>query len=229
MQIKSEYTVLEAIKNLHRLDTDYWRGIVCVSPHGVDVLQAPGAAGFGEPLVADRVRHLLRFTRSLYGSVVIDLGRMGPLSMSLLDGMKQVYVVSSGGILELYEAGRVLRRLVEMGLGEQSRLILNRISKNTFDPTQGLEKALGHPSFWTFPECSRELFEAHSTGQFMNGETALQRQMALMVARSLGVETKSTARSILSLRNLVRALGYSPKPQAMALRAHVPKEIEQSR
>jgi len=45
MQTRSDYSVLDATRNLHRLDTDYWRGIVCASPHGVDVLQSPAAVG----------------------------------------------------------------------------------------------------------------------------------------------------------------------------------------
>jgi pilus assembly protein CpaE len=229
MQIKSDYTVLEATKNLHRLDADYWRGIVCASPHGVDVLQAPGVAGFGEPLVAERVRHLLRFTQPLYGSVVVDLGRLGPLSVSLLEDMSQVYVVSSGEIPELYEAGRVLRKLTDMGFGDKLRLILNRASKNSFGSPAGLEKALGYPPFWVFPECSRELFDTYSAGQFMNTGTSLERQMAQMVARALGGETKQPVRNILGLSSLARALGYSPKPQAAAPQTRVPSEIEQSR
>jgi pilus assembly protein CpaE len=107
MQIKSDYSVLEATRNLHRLDADYWRGIVCVSPHGVHVLQSPGAVGSSEPLSAERVRHVLRFT--CYGSIVIDLGHSGPLSMSLLDRITQL-VVSSGEIRNCMRQTRLLRK-----------------------------------------------------------------------------------------------------------------------
>jgi Flp pilus assembly CpaE family ATPase len=174
MQIKSDYSVVEATTNLHRLDSDYWRGIVCESPHGVDVLQSPGAVGSSEPLSGERVRHVLRFTQALYGSIVIDLGRLGPLSMSLLEGLTQLHVVSSGEIPELYEAGRLLRKLTELGHSEKLRLVVNRASKIGFGSS--LEKALGYPAFWTFPDCSKELAETYADGQFVNGGTPLQKR-----------------------------------------------------
>src|SRR6185295_20376496 len=98
----------------------------------------------------------------LYGSVVIDLGRLGPLSMSLLEGITQLYVISSGEIPELYEAGRLLRKLTDTGHGEKLRLVVNRMSKNGFG--NSLEKALGYPAFWTFPDCSKELADNYSGG-----------------------------------------------------------------
>lgn len=202
MQIKSDYSVLEATRNLHRLDTDYWRGIVCESPHGVDVLQSPGAVGSSEPLSAERVRHVLRFTQPLYGSIVIDLGRPGPLSMNLLDGITQLYVVSSGEIPELYEAGRLLRKLTGLGHGEKVRLVVNRASKNGFGSS--LEQALGFPAFWTFPDCSKELADNYSAGRFMNGGTSLQKQMAQMVYRSLGGDNKPASRNLFGFLNLAR-------------------------
>ena len=202
MQIKSDYSVLEATKNLHRLDTDYWRGIVCESLHGVDVLQSPGAVGFSEPLSTERVRHVLRFAQPLYGSIVIDLGRLGPLSMSMLDGLTELYVVSSGEIPELYEAGRVLRKLTEMGHSEKLRLVVNRASKNGFGSS--LEKALGFPAFWTFPDCSKELGDNYSAGRFVNGGTSLQKQMAQMVSKALGGDSKPASRNLLGFLNLAR-------------------------
>ena len=201
MQVKSDYSVLEATKNLHRLDTDYWRGIVCESPHGVDVLQSPGAVGSGEPLSGDRVRHILRFAQSLYGSIVIDLGRLSPLSMSLLEAITQLYVVSSGEIPELYEAGRLLRKLTTAH-SEKLRLVVNRTSKNGFGSS--LEKALGYPAFWTFADCSKELADNYSAGRFFDSGTSLQKQMAQMVAKSLGGDTKAASRNLLGFLNLAR-------------------------
>lgn len=211
MQIKSEYSVLEATKNLHRLDADYWRGVVCTTPYGVDVLQAPGAFGFTEPLVAERVRHLLRFTQFLYGSIIVDLGRLSPLSLNLLDEIKQIYVVSSEEIPDLYEAGRVLRKLKDLGLGEQFRLILNRVPKSSLGSKEGLEKVLGCPAFCKIPECSKELMESYSVGRFTNAGTSLQKAVSQLVGKSLGRDAKSPARNKSGLFNLANALGYSRK------------------
>ncbi len=61
LKVQSPQTILEAATNLHRLDAEFWKRVVCTLPSGVDFLQAPGAIHFGDQLNGERVRHVLRF------------------------------------------------------------------------------------------------------------------------------------------------------------------------
>jgi len=67
MDAHSEYTIADATMNLHRLDPSFWSNLVCSTSHGVDLLQSPGVKRSYEPLNGERVRHVLRFARALYG------------------------------------------------------------------------------------------------------------------------------------------------------------------
>jgi len=102
--------------NLHRLDASFWSNLVSSTPHRVDVLQAPGAMRFHDSLNGERVRHVLRFARALYGYIVVDLGRLNGVSLNLTEEVSELFVVTTPEISSLYEAGRVLNKLLEPGI-----------------------------------------------------------------------------------------------------------------
>lgn len=205
MEVHSEYTTAEASTNLHRLDVSYWNNLVCSTPHGVDVLQAPGAMRFHDPLNGERVRHVLRFARALYGYIVVDLGRLNDLSLSLMGEVSELFVVTTPEIPSLYEAGRVLNKLLEPGItGARTQLILNRLSKGISHSTSDLECVLGRPVYSTIGDCSAELHEAYGAGHFLDERTSICKQTRQMVGNYLGgaPEPKSAARTTLGLFRL---------------------------
>ena len=206
LKTESPYSVVDAAMNLHRLDADYWKGVVAATPGGLDLLQAPGAAGFTDQPSGERVRHVLRFAKALYGYIVVDLGRLNPVTLSLLEEVNDVYVVTTNGLPEMYEAGRVLKRLGDLGFTDsQVRLVFNRVSKSAFALGPEVEKALGHPVFWTLGDYSREMENAYAEGRFLDEGLTLRKQVALLVAKTLGVEQKKPARGMFGLFKLARA------------------------
>ena len=130
LQVTSPRTILEAATNLHRLDAQFWKGVVCTLPSGIDFLQSPGAVRFADQLTGERVRHVLRFARSLYHWIVVDLGRLNGLSANLLQEMREVFVVTTDDLQPLFEANRLLKYLVQTGFQQEHvRLVLNRYSE----------------------------------------------------------------------------------------------------
>ena len=49
----------------------------------------------------ERVRHVLRFAKALYGYIVVDLGRLNPVTLSLLEEVNDVYVVTAASGSEI--------------------------------------------------------------------------------------------------------------------------------
>ena len=187
LKADARYSVADAATNLHRLDADFWNRIVFVTGFGFDLLQAPGAVGSFDQLSGERVRHVLRFARTLYRYIVVDLGRAGPTSLRLLEELSEVYVVTTSGMLEVYETSRVLNKLQSLKLTEnQLRLIINRVSGPSFVTKPAIEKALGHTACWTLADYSSELEDAYSSGNFIDKARSLRRQCEQLVARSLG-------------------------------------------
>jgi pilus assembly protein CpaE len=206
MEVHSEYTTAEASTNLHRLDASYWNSLVCTTPHGIDVLQAPGAMRFHDPLNGERVRHVLRFARTLYGYVVVDLGRLNDLSLSLAAELSEMFVVTTPEIPALYETGRVLVKLAEPGvMGGRTQLILNRLGKGISHSLSDLECVLGRPVCATIGDYSSELHDAYGMGQFLDEHLTISKQSRQMVATYLGggaAEPKSSSRGALGLLRL---------------------------
>jgi len=202
MDVHSDYTTAEASINLHRLDASFWSNLVCNTSNGVDVLQAPGAMRFDDPLNGERVRHVLRFARALYGYIVVDLGRLNGVSLNLTEELSELFVVTTPEIPSLYEAGRVLNKLLEPGItGGRIQLILNRLSKGVSRSISDLECVLGRPVSATIGDYSSELHEAYGNGQFLDERLPLCKQVRQMVASFLGIaeQPKPPARTGLGL------------------------------
>jgi pilus assembly protein CpaE len=202
MDAHSEYSTAEASINLHRLDASFWNNLVCSASHGVDVLQAPGAMGFHDPLNGERVRHVLRFARALYGYIVVDLGRLNAVSLNLTEEVSEVFVVTTPEIPSLYEAGRVINKLLEPGItGGRIQLILNRMAKGVTRSIGDLECVLGRPVCATLGDYSNELHEAYGNGRFLDERLPLSKQTRQMVANYLGIaeEPKTPTRTGLGL------------------------------
>jgi Flp pilus assembly CpaE family ATPase len=194
MDAHSECTIADAAMNLHRLDPSFWNNLVCSTAHGVDLLQSPGAKRSYELLNGERVRHVLRFARALYGYIVVDLGRLNAVSLNLTGEVSELFVVTTPEIPSLYEAGYVLKKLLEPGIaGGRTQLILNRLLKGGPSSTSDFEQALGHPVCATIGDCSREVHEAYGNGQFLDERLPLRKQTRQLVAKLLGAAEEPKA------------------------------------
>ena len=189
MDAHSEYTIADATMNLHRLDPSFWSNLVCGTSHGVDLLQSPGVKRSYEPLNGERVRHVLRFARALYGYIVVDLGRLNGFTLNLTPEASELFVVTTPEVPSLYEAGYVLKKLIEPGItGGRTQLVLNRLWKGGPSSIGDFEQALGHPVYATIGDCTSDVREAYGNGQFLDERLPLRKQTRQMIAKLLGVE-----------------------------------------
>lgn len=211
MRTNSRYSILDAATNLHRLDLTFWQSVVTQSPLGIDVLPSPGVTSYGEPLASERVRHVLRFARPLYQSIVVDLARLNLLTMNLLEETGTLYVVTTPELPSVSEAGRVLKKLLELGMApEHVRLVFNRVPKGAVNPVPELEKALGYRAYATIGEFAGELSEAYGFGRCLDENLVLHKQVADMTAKSTGAQTTGRA------RGLRRFFSKALSPQSVA-------------
>jgi Flp pilus assembly CpaE family ATPase len=195
MKASSAYTVLDATQNLHRLDTNFWRGIVSSPQERIDLLQAPGAIAFSDPLDTDRVRHVLRYAQSQYEWIVVDLGRLTASKLAILEETRDVFVVTTPQVPALFETIRILQRLVDAGFPpEKIKLLLNRKAKGINTTVDELEKALGHSFYGAVADHSAEMSEAYAQGRFLDENLLVRKQIAQVIRKWRGVEEKPPAR-----------------------------------
>jgi Flp pilus assembly CpaE family ATPase len=189
MKPEPEYTILDAGTNLHRLDARFWKGVVSEGPEGVNLLRSPGSIRLSDSLDADRVRHVLRFVRSLYQYILVDFGRITPFSRSLVDETSEQIVVSTPELPSLLETGRSLKMLLESGAPKATlHVVINRMSKALACPQSYLEEALSHPIAATFGDYTAELHELYGNGRFLDSASPLRKEAGRLAARFTGVE-----------------------------------------
>jgi pilus assembly protein CpaE len=205
MKQTAPHTLLDAVQNLHRLDAALWSGFTCSPREGVDLLQAPGVAGIHDPPTAERVRHILRFARTLYDWIVVDLGRLTVRSLAILEETKDSFIVTTPELPSLFETNRLLQRLLDAGFPrEKMRLLLNRKTKGTSFSPEDVEKALGYPVYGSIPDDSREMDEAFADGRFLDENLPIRKAIAQVLRKWRGIEETPSTRPGLGFLRFAR-------------------------
>jgi pilus assembly protein CpaE len=191
MKAETRYSILDAFKNLHRLDESYWKGIVAIRKR-LDILPAPGSLMAHEPLTPEALRQVLRFVRSMYEWVAIDLGRgLNMMALAALDELDEIYLVSTPAVASLYRARQCVQHLIDLGFSsERIRLILNQVGKQKLLSSGELRKSVGVP-VWAELPLRNELEDAYTDGNLVGSDTELGRRFGQLAANMAGLPRPS--------------------------------------
>ena len=209
----SEYSVLDAVGNVDRLDDSFWEGLVAQCPEDLDVLCSPSLPGVIEP-DQDGLRQVLGVIRTLYRWVVVDLGRPSRFSLGLLDKVTELFLVTSTSLPALYEAKRAIDALHKAGFeGDRLRLIVNQLSRSQKIFETDLDRLLGVPVYAQFGAASQELHDACVQRKLPGRNSEFRLQMAALARKVAGLppeRPKSRVSQIFS---------FAEKPVAVGSRA----------
>jgi Flp pilus assembly CpaE family ATPase len=209
MKVDRPYTLQDASLNLHRLDAALLQSFAWKHSSGLDVLQSPGSVRYGEQLREERLRHLIRLVETQYGWIVLDMGRLHELSMTLMDEIDDLLLVTTPDVPSLYEAKRIVQKVTELGFQpEHLHLILNRATRTDVS-VQDLSRTFGIPILAFCPEARHDLDRVFEAGELLSGKTPLRRQIAGIASHLLGAEPAtagSRSRARWSPRNLLSTL-----------------------
>ena len=169
MKVKSPYSILDAVKNLQRLDASYWRALVSngipgAGNHcGARSLDVPAAAERGATAAGARIsaRH--------YDHALVDLGRsLNPVALSVIEELDEVYLVTTLEVPAMHRAKHIIQTLFDSGFGkDRLRLILNRVPKRVDVTPEELEKMLGLPAYAMLPNDYPALHDCYSEGKLL--------------------------------------------------------------
>jgi pilus assembly protein CpaE len=187
MNVEAQYSILDAVANLHRLDRSYWEGIVSHSTPGVDIMRSPHLLGVDDDEIR-KIRHVLTLIRTFYRWTVLDLGRMNALSLSLLDMVTNVYLVTTVGLPALYEAKRTIGALVNAGLEtERLRLILIETGAGHEFSESELARLFGVPVYARLPAAAQELEDARTRGKLLGAKSEYRVRMSVLARKIAGL------------------------------------------
>jgi pilus assembly protein CpaE len=164
--MRSRFTLLDAIDNLHRLDGEFLRELVVKHKSGLDIMA--GSDHFERPGAQDVVglEEVLRLFASQYEYIVIDAGsHIGPCAVASFYTADSICFVANPDVPSVRNAQRLLERIGQLGsCRDRVRLLLNRAAEPYPIPPAQIESALGHPIHHTFPSDYRTVSTALNSG-----------------------------------------------------------------
>ena len=207
--VRSRYSVLDAIDNLHRLDAEFLKELVIKHKSGLEILA--GSDHCDRPGGADiaGIEQVLRLLAQQYEHIVIDAGtQLNACSSAALYTADTIYLVPNPDVPSVRNAQRLIDRIDQLGAcGDRVRILLNRASEPYPIPPDQIESALGRPIDHMFRSDYRTVSTALNSGVplALTGNTELAGQFDSFTRRMLDLTVEpavSSRRGTLGLQKL---------------------------
>ncbi len=201
MKAKTQYCIMDAVRNVHRLDLSYWKALVSNGHAHLEVITAPPTASVREAVDPDHFRQILQFLRSAYDWVVVDLGRsVNSLALGVLDDIDDLYLISTLDLPSLHLSKQVVQVLMDAGFSRNRlHLVMNRMPKRSDIGPGELQRVLGVPIFETLPNDYPVLYEAYAEGNLLTSNSELGKSMGALAMKIAGVKAKEKPKQKLTL------------------------------
>jgi pilus assembly protein CpaE len=145
---KPAFTVMDAIRNLHRLDGTLLEGYMCRHERGLHLLAGVTEPSTQEPSSAEFAR-LFDLLVTQYGHVVVDASsRLDVVTRVICDLSDQVLLVAQADVTSLWSAVKIQAFL---GDRDRLRLVLNRFRKIPGFSETDVESATQSKLLWKVP------------------------------------------------------------------------------
>jgi pilus assembly protein CpaE len=194
MKSKSEYSVLDALRNVHRLDLSFWNKLVSNGIPNLEIIAAPSALTANQEVPFDSLKAVTQFARMHYAWTLMDLGRgLSEPILTQIEALDHVFLVTTMEVPALHQTQQIVRRLLDSGLPRENlRLVINRMAKNPELTVDELEKALGHDVFASVPNDYPSLHDSYSEGRLLQENTPIRRHLADVARRVAGIQEQKT-------------------------------------
>jgi len=151
LNLKPLFTLADATRNLHRMDSSLLESFMTRHSGGLHLLAGTNAPATIEPSTTEYVR-LFDMLVTHYRYVVVDnSSRLDAVSRLIANVSECVLLVACTDVASLWSAARVQQYLGETGNRERLRLILNRFRKVPGFSEAEAENAAGVKLLWRVP------------------------------------------------------------------------------
>jgi len=153
MNLKPLFSVTDALRNLHRLDSSLLESFMTRHAGGLQLLAGPNTPVAVEPSTAEFAK-LFDMLMGQFRYVVVDAStRIDPTTRLVSNLSQTVLMVANTDVASLWSAARVQHYLGEAGGGgrEKVSLVLNRFRKMPGFSEADAEAAAGAKLLWKIP------------------------------------------------------------------------------
>lgn len=206
--VRSRYSLLDAIENLHRLDGEFLRELVAKHKSGLEILA--GSDHFDRPGAGDgaAIEEVFRLLARQYEHIVIDAGsQLNACSTAALYTADTIYLVANPDVPSIRNAQRLLDRIGQLGAcSERVRIVLNRAAEPYPIPLGQIESALGRSIDHMFPSDYKTVSTALNSGVplALTGNTEIAAQFDRFTRRMLDPTFEPAAEAARSTFGLQR-------------------------
>lgn len=165
--LRPRYSVLDVVKNLHRLDRDLLDSLAETHETGLTVIASPAQPGPGETITREQTRAMLAFVRRQYEYVVVDLDRaISPVTIGAMETADNVLVVTTPDVASLNNTKRALP-VIDRATGDvhRVRIVLNRRRGSDVITTGDVRKTLDREIIASLPNDEGALIDSLNAGR----------------------------------------------------------------
>jgi pilus assembly protein CpaE len=200
MNLKPLFSVADAVRNLHRLDSSLMESFMTRHDGGLQVLAGSNSPGAADLSTAEFAR-LFDMMVGQFRYIVVDASTRMDAATRLVSNLSEtVLLVAHTDVASLWSAARIQQYLAEAGGRERVRLVLNRFRKVPGFSETDVEAASGIKLLWKIPN------------QYFAISTAIDRGVPLMQQNHTEI-----ARSFIGLAARLTENDASVKREAWSL------------
>jgi len=151
LNLKAPFTVADAIRNLHRMDSSLLESFMTRDPGGLQLLAGANTPIPTEPSTAEFAR-LFDMLATHFRYVVVDASSRLDSATRLVGNLSEtVLLVAHADVASLWSAARIVQFLGETSGREHVKLVLNRFRKIPGFHESDAETASGASLLWRIP------------------------------------------------------------------------------
>jgi pilus assembly protein CpaE len=168
LDVQSDFSWGEVVKNISRLDATYLTSVLAKHPSGMFVLPSPIGLNGVPRATPEIIEKLLTMMGEIFDFIVIDGGQsVDEIFLKIFQIADTVLVVSILSLPCLTNVKRLLWTFQKMGFpqNENIKILINRCHKKSLVSLEEMEKSIGQGIFWQIPNDFQTTMNAINQGK----------------------------------------------------------------
>jgi pilus assembly protein CpaE len=195
MKSKSVYSVRDALDNMNRMDSSYWKALVSSPAPNIDFIAAPDDLAARRASGSEEMKHLMRFIRSVYATSVVDFGRnVSRAALDSIPELETLYIVTNPDTETLEQTRKAMALAERHGCpASKIKVLLNKVPDKPVIDRRATRTITGVDPVASFTDEGMALYDAYSEGRLLEPGNPLARQIHSLADAIRGVEFAAKA------------------------------------
>jgi pilus assembly protein CpaE len=200
----ARFSVLDALENLHRLDVQFLKSLVCRTASGLDLLASADRSAT-RLLDVRRLGSVIQLAASQYAYTVLDVPRSDLTVLDSLDDVANLVVVANQELATVRNAGRMAAAMRARYPKTNVTTVINRMDGRSEINQQDVEKVVGGRIAHQVPSDYRRALLAMHKGRplALDNHNQLAASFTALAMDLAGLEDKKTHRAATGFKGLL--------------------------